>query len=95
MLIDVTILKELRGQRIAEAIESLEFTIDSAIVVAWHRLDRVDQSTRQILLDNLSAIRDYRRDFPRKPEAVIVEKPMLQNVLKVTRQAEEILQKVP
>lgn len=65
------LLDELRAGRLASALELLEQQLDTSVLAMQKFSESVEPSERESVLGTLRVLRDYRRRYPRKTEAVI------------------------
>ena len=92
-LVDKTLLTEIREGRTTNAIEILEFSIDSSIVQMAHSTNW-DAATQQEISQTLSLLKQYRQKYPRKIEAITGEGAKLKQDRKITEEANDILEHV-
>lgn len=87
------VLEELRGNRTATAVESLEFQLDSAVCRIWSQLDKVDSSSKGQALNVLRSIKKYRQQYPREKGTQILDPngALGLEAAKITSQADAVL----
>ena len=90
---DLTVLKELRSKKIANALEFLEFSIDCKLSIIGNKLGAVDPSTRELALTLLKRIKDYRSQYPRKVQIDFVKSEEMQTseIEQITVEAAKLL----
>jgi hypothetical protein len=87
------LLTEIRADRLTNAIETLEFSIDCSVVEMEHT-NHCDAATQQQILQTLRLVKEYRQQYPRKSEAVIGEGDELKQNLKTAQDAKDYLERV-
>ncbi len=93
----MVLLEELRAQRVNIAIESLEFSIDAAVVMIWHQMQNTkDEYIKTESMSLLKTLKEYRVRHPRKKEGNILQagEPLELETQKLTSEANEILRKI-
>ena len=93
---DLTVLKELRSNKVSNAVEFLEFSMDCKLSVIGNKLGIVDPSTRELVLRILKQIKDYRKQHPRKAQIDLVRTRDFQDfdIDEITTEAAKVLKNV-
>jgi hypothetical protein len=92
-LANKVVLTEIREGQLTNAIEALEFSIDSSVVILGKSLESPSTNQEQIL-SILKQIKDYRQKFPRAITASGKDGES-QEEISISRKAEEILRELP
>ena len=88
-----TILNELRDGRSTNALELLEMTIDTSIIMIDHSLSKVSGPEREAGLGTLRLLKAYREAHPRQREAVLQEadKGDMETMIQASQEVSRIL----
>jgi len=94
---DLTVLKELRSNKMSNAMGVLEFSMDCKLSVIGNKLGVVDLSTRELALTILKQIKDYRMQHPRKAQIDLLKTKDSQDfdIDEITTEAAKVLKNVP
>src|SRR6187401_1475058 len=72
LLHDKTILAEIRQARTSNAVEFLEFSLDSNVCALWSQLEATNVLPQDQALQTLKSIKVYREQWPRSPQGDIL-----------------------
>lgn len=72
LLHDKTILAEIRQTRTSNALEFLEFSLDSNVCELWAQLELTNVLPQDQALQTLKSIKLYREQWPRSPQGDIL-----------------------
>lgn len=84
------LLTEIREGRISNALESLEISIDSSVVIMGRAINQSDETQREIL-QALRMVKAYRQQYPREPKALVHDDEELRESAK---EAQRILESI-
>lgn len=66
------LLTAIREDRIADALEVLEVSVDTNVFVLWNNFEQVDAFTKDLYLDTLRRVKSYREKWPRTIDVALL-----------------------